>query len=65
MKSSILWKIWRISALGQIKKSINNLIFIYFFKYETIVHWVPAFFMHNKSFLGGVILLQCNDMRIK
>ena len=28
--------------------------FYTFFKYETIVHWVPTFFVHNKSILGRV-----------
>ena len=35
------------------------LIFIYFFKCETIVHWVPQFNMHNKSVLARVINI-CN-----
>ena len=30
------------------------LIFIYFSKYETIVHWVPQFNMYNKSVLARV-----------
>ena len=36
--------------------------FIYFFKYETIVHWVPQFFMHNKLFLWVACVL-CSNYR--
>ena len=37
------------------------LILIYFFKYETIVHWVPAFFMHNKLVLSRLCYKQDFD----
>ena len=30
------------------------LIIIYFFNYETIVHWVPTFFRHNNLVLAKV-----------
>ena len=33
-----------------------GLAFQSFFKYETIVHWVPAFFMHNKLILARLNL---------
>ena len=35
----------------------------YFLKYETIVHWVPAFIMHNKSILGRVCMYQAMTKR--
>ena len=36
--------------------------FIYLFKYETIVHWVPQFFMHNKLFMWAACVL-CRNYR--
>ena len=36
--------------------------FIYLFKYESIVHWVPQFFMHNKLVLWAACVL-CSNYR--
>ena len=43
-------RIFRISRIY----STPWLGLIYFFKYETITHWVPTFFLHNKLVLARV-----------
>ena len=57
MKSSIPqnsnWKIWRISALASKmrsnKKSINILIFLYFFKYESAFIFLIDLFLEARA----------------